>query len=56
MNLSRALRLDGYGEEKLHTMSITVDMKRRSPTIPDARGVVEFEDAGHFGQLLTQVE
>eukprot|EP00981_Chlorochromonas_danica_P004921 scaffold988_cov165-Ochromonas_danica.AAC.23 len=56
MNLSRALRLDGYGEEKLHTMSITVDMKRRSPTLPDARSVVEFEDAGHFGQLLTQVE
>lgn len=39
----------------LHTMSLVIDMKRRSPTNPDVRRVMEFDSAGHYAKLLAQV-
>ncbi len=35
-------------------MSVVVDMKRRSPTVPDKRDVLEFEDAAQFCSLLSK--
>ncbi|RYG67845.1 hypothetical protein EON64_06525, partial [archaeon] len=54
-NATRAIRRPPVGLSKSHTMSITVDMKRTSPTLPSHRQVVDYADAGHFGGLLGQV-
>ena len=52
-NLTKSLKRAADGKEKLHTMGVLVDLKRRSPTIPDRRNIVEFEHAGKFAELLT---
>ena len=49
-NLTNALKREADGG--LHTMSVMVDLKRRSPTIPGARNVVEFSSASKFADLL----
>lgn len=36
-------------------MSVTVDLKRRSPTVPEKRNIVEFDGAGKFSELLAKV-
>jgi|LauGreSBDMM110SN_4_FD.fasta_scaffold80181_1 indole-3-glycerol phosphate synthase len=52
-NISKALRRDGYGQDELHTMSVLVDMKRRSPTgRVDLRNIVEYSSAAKFSELL----
>ena len=51
-NVTRALKRPGFGKENLHTMSVLVDLKRFSPTIPDKRQVVEFSSAKQFAELL----
>jgi len=52
-NVSKALRRDGYGQDELHTMSLLVDMKRRSPTgRVDLRNIVEYSSAAKFSELL----
>ena len=37
-------------------MSVMIDMKRRSPTIPERRNVVEYSSAGKFAELLTRAK
>ena len=34
-------------------MTVMVDMKKRSPTVPSARNIVEFSKADKFAELLT---
>lgn len=51
-NVTRSLKLTG-DKDNLHQMSVLVDMKRRSPTIPHQRNIVEFESAAKFAELLT---
>lgn len=52
-NVTRSLKLPGAGREDLHTMSVMIDMKRKSPTIPTKREIVDFKDASQFAELLT---
>ena len=52
-NVTNSIRREPYGKDGLHTMSIVVDMKRRSPTIPDKRNIVEYSNAAKFADLLT---
>lgn len=52
-NVTNALKKDGFGKDNLHTMSVLVDMKRKSPTIPSKRNIVEFSSAPKFAELLT---
>lgn len=54
-NVSVSLRKDAYGQEKLHKMSIMIDMKRNSPTVPHQRNIVEFPNAAKYATLLTQL-
>ena len=51
-NVTRALKREPDGKEGLHTMSVMVDLKRKSPTIPGARNIVEFTSASKFADLL----
>lgn len=51
-NVTRSLKKTAFGKQNLHTMSVLVDMKRTSPTIPDKRNVVEFSSAKQFAELL----
>lgn len=51
--VSKALKRDTSGDaDNLHAMSVLVDLKRRSPTIPQRRNVVEFSSAAKFAELL----
>jgi indole-3-glycerol phosphate synthase len=52
-NLTNALKRPGFGRDNLHTVSVLVDMKRRSPTIPEKRNVIEFSSAAKFAELLS---
>ena len=52
-NVTRALKRDSFGADGQHTMSVLVDMKRRSPTVPTKRNMVEFSSAGKFAELLS---
>lgn len=54
-NLTRALKREPAGRDQLHTLSVTVDMKRRSPTILEHRDVIDFDDCGHFAGLLAKI-
>lgn len=54
-NVSRALRKLDYGAEKLGKMSIIVDVKRKSPTVPSKRDVVDYRNAGEFCELLAKI-
>lgn len=52
-NITRALRLGEDDQDGRHLLSVLVDMKRKSPTIPERREVVDFSTAGKFSELLT---
>lgn len=52
-NVTNALKRPGNGPENLHTMSVLCDLKRKSPTVPEARNIVEFASAGKFADVLT---
>jgi len=52
-NITNSLKRDAYGPDKQHTMSVVIDMKRKSPTIPHSRNIVEFSSASKFSELLT---
>jgi len=51
-NMTRSLRLPA-DHTNIHRLSVTIDMKRTSPTFPDKKNVVEFTNAGRFAELLT---
>ena len=55
--ISRALKAAASGddgnENAPHRMTVMVDIKRRSPTVPSARNIVEFSKANKFAELLT---
>jgi indole-3-glycerol phosphate synthase len=51
-SVTKALKREPDGKEGLHTMSVMVDLKRKSPTIPEARNVVEYPSASKFADLL----
>jgi len=55
-NVTKSLKKDGHGKEGLHTMSVMVDVKRRSPTVIERRNVVEYSTAGKFCELLTRAK
>jgi indole-3-glycerol phosphate synthase len=50
---AKSIKKPADGPEKLHTMSVVFDLKRRSPTIPENRNVVAYENPGQFAELLT---
>ena len=50
--VTNALKRNTTDKEQMHTMSVMVDLKRRSPTIPQRRNVVEFQSAAQFAELL----
>ena len=52
-NVTNSLKMPGDGPEMLHTMSVLCDLKRRSPTIPESRNIVEFASASSFAEVLT---
>jgi len=54
--VTKSLKRNTTDEEQLHQMSIMVDLKRRSPTIPHKRNVVEYQSAGQFAELLALAE
>ncbi len=54
-NLTNSVRKSGFGPNNLHRMSIIVDVKRRSPTVPSQQDIVFFEDAAQYVELLTKV-
>lgn len=51
-NVTKALKREPDGKEGLHTMSVMVDLKRKSPTIPESRSIVDFANAGKLAELL----
>ena len=53
-NVTNSLKRPAFGSEKLHTMSVVVDMKRISPTIPNKRNIVEYSSAAMFAEALTK--
>lgn len=55
-NVTNALKLPGDGPENLHTMSVLCDLKRKSPTVPESKNVVEFTSASSFAEVLTTAE
>jgi len=54
--ITESLKRDADGEEGLHTMSVLCDLKRRSPTIPTKRNIIEFDSASKFAEILTMAE
>ena len=52
--MTNAIRRPADGNA--HTMSITIDLKRRSPTVPERKDIVEFSSAGQFVELLTKAK
>jgi indole-3-glycerol phosphate synthase len=52
-NVTKSLKREADGKQGLHTMSVMVDMKRRSPTVPEQREIVDFSNAAKFAELLT---
>jgi indole-3-glycerol phosphate synthase len=51
-NVTNALKIT-TDRDSLHQMSVLVDLKRRSPTVPHSRNIVEFASASGFAELLT---
>lgn len=52
--ITKSVRMDGEGVDQWHKMSIMIDVKRRSPTVPHQREVVDYSSAGKFVELLAQ--
>lgn len=55
-NVTKSLKKEASGNDNQHTMSIVVDMKRRSPTVSERKNVVEYSSAGKFGELLVRAK
>ena len=55
-NVTNSLKRPGNGPENLHTMSVLCDLKRKSPTVSEARNIVEFASAAKFADVLTLAE
>lgn len=55
-NLTRAIKRSDEIKDKgnYQTLSVICDMKRRSPTVPEKREIVDFDDAGKFSGLLVR--
>lgn len=53
--IAKALKKPDFGPDELGKMSITVDVKRKSPTVPERRDVVDYTNAGEFSQLLCKI-
>lgn len=55
--MTNSLKRPADGKENLHTMGVMIDMKRRSPTIPDRRNIVEFSrfTSSHFNRMYQNV-
>lgn len=51
--MTRSLRVPTDPDGGLHKLSLIVDLKRFSPTVPERKTVVEFSSAGKFAELLT---
>lgn len=54
--VAKALKKPNAGPDEQGKMSLIVDVKRKSPTIPTNRDVVDYTNAGEFCQLLAQIE
>jgi indole-3-glycerol phosphate synthase len=54
-NFTRAVRKPDLGEDKLGKMSIIVDMKRKSPTLPNRRDIISLKSYASFAELLARV-
>ncbi len=54
-NITESLRRPDITSNRLHSMSVVVDVKKRSPTIPSSQNIVDFEDIGHYCSLLAQI-
>lgn len=54
---SNASTYNNRGDESSNNrmLSLIVDMKRKSPTVPAKRNIVEFDDAGKFCEALASV-
>ena len=55
-NVTRALKTASRLPENArdpHQMTVLIDVKKKSPTIPTSRNIVEFSNAGKFCELLT---
>ena len=55
-NVTRSLKAAATrpeNENDPHQMTVLIDMKKKSPTVPSSRNIVEFSDAGKFCELLT---
>jgi len=52
-NVTKALKLDTAKSDDRQKLSVIVDMKRRSPTVPERKNIVEFSTAAKFSELLT---
>jgi len=52
-NAIKAAAGENSGETDPHKMTLIVDVKRKSPTVPTNRNIVEFSKADKFCELLT---
>lgn len=52
-SLKYAANLPENGGTDAHRMTVLVDMKKKSPTVPTNRNIVEFSKADKFCELLT---
>lgn len=55
-NVTKSLKREPSGSDNQHTMSIIVDMKRRSPTVSERKNIVEYSSAAKFGDLLIKAK
>ncbi len=54
--VTKAIKKPDIGADELGKMSIIVDVKRKSPTVPMRRDIVDYTNAGEFCQLLAKVK
>lgn len=54
-HLAKALKKPDFGPDELGKMSVVVDVKRQSPTMPLKREVVDYTNAGEYCQLLAKI-
>jgi indole-3-glycerol phosphate synthase len=52
-NVTRSVKSFAGKDSDAHKMTVMVDMKRKSPTVPTNRNIVEFSRADKFCELLT---
>lgn len=54
-NITKSIKKLNFGLEEDQTMTLIVDMKRKSPTIPQYKDIVDFPSASKFGEMLVKV-